>query len=194
VDDVRRVDAMQNHIHGADDEGEGFLFLAIKRAGLEKAILRQGAIGVGFLQIVERLAVEARRAEGAIVDAFAEFRLYDLNDGTDERAGGVVFAAVAASVAHVLDLGFVEVGQFIFLVLGAETQFVNMVDDFAEVIAALYLVFDLRENLADLVFDGVCTRSPLSETVQVGEEFPIDKVKEVTARHGLVMVQLACLP
>ena len=140
--------------------GEGLLFLAVERAGLEEAILRDGAIGIGFLQVVERLAVEARRAERAVVDAFAEFRLHDLNNGADERTSGVILAAVPSRVAHVLDLGFVEVGQFVLLGLGAETQFVDMVDDFAQVVAALDLVLDLPEDLPDFVFDGVRRRWP----------------------------------
>jgi hypothetical protein len=36
VDDVRRFDAMQNHVHDGDDVGEGLLFLAVKGAGLER--------------------------------------------------------------------------------------------------------------------------------------------------------------
>ncbi len=120
VNYVRRIDAVQYHVHNADNVGEGLLFLAVECTGLEEAILRDGSIGIGFLHVVERLAVEARRAEGAIVDAFAEFRLHDLNDGADERARGVVFAAVSASVAHVLDLGFVKVGELMLFNTGTE--------------------------------------------------------------------------
>ena len=49
MDDVGGFDAMQDHVHNADNVGEGFLFLAVERAGLEEAILRDGAIGIGFL-------------------------------------------------------------------------------------------------------------------------------------------------
>ena len=35
VDDVRRFDAMQDHVHDGDDIGEGLLFLAVKGAVLE---------------------------------------------------------------------------------------------------------------------------------------------------------------
>ena len=41
------------------------------------------------------------------------------------------------------------------LVLGPEAQLVDMVDDLAQVVAALDLVFDLAENFADLVLDGL---------------------------------------
>ena len=46
-----------------------------------------------------------------------------------------------AGVAHVLDLGFVQMRQFVLFALRAEPQFVDVVDDLAEVIAAVNLVF-----------------------------------------------------
>ena len=98
------------------------------------------------------------------------FGLHDLDDGADERARGVVLAAVAPGVAHVLDLGFVEVRQLVLLGLRAEAQLVDVVDDLAQVVAALDLVFDLAEDFADLVFDGVRPAGLLLEAVQVGEE------------------------
>ena len=52
-------------------------------------------------EVVERFAQEARRADGAVVDALADLRLHDLDDGADERARRVVLAAVAPGVAHV---------------------------------------------------------------------------------------------
>ncbi len=41
--------------------------------------------------------------------------------------------------------------------LGAETQLVNMVNDLAEIVAALDAILELGEYLADLVFDRVGT-------------------------------------
>jgi uncharacterized protein with PhoU and TrkA domain len=43
----------------------------------------------------------------------------------------------------------------VLLGLRAEAQFVDVVDDLAQVVAAVDLVLDLAEDLADLVFDGV---------------------------------------
>jgi uncharacterized protein with PhoU and TrkA domain len=59
--------------------------------------------------------------------------------------------------------------------LGAETQFVDVVDDLPQVVAALDAVFDLAEDLADLVFDGVRPGGLLLEAVQVREQFLIDE-------------------
>ena len=77
--------------------------------------------------------------------------------------------------------------------LRAEPQFVDVVDDLAEVVAAVNLVFDLAEDLADLVFDGVRPAGLLLEAVQVGEELLVDEVAEVVAGQGLVVVDLAVL-
>ena len=54
--------------------------------------------------------------------------------------------------------------------LRTEPQFVDVVDDLAEVVAALNLVLDLAEDLTDLVLDGVRPAGLLLEAVQVGEE------------------------
>jgi len=190
VDDVRRFDAMQDHVHDADDVGQRLLFLAVERAGLEEAILRDGAIGIGFLQVVERLAVEARRALRAIVDAFAEFRLHDLNNGADERTNSVILAAVPTCISHVFDFGFVKVGQFVFLGLRTEAQFVDVVNDLAQVIAALDFVLNFPEDFADLVFDGVWAGGLGLEAVQIGEELLIDKDQQVIAGHGGIVIEL----
>jgi uncharacterized protein with PhoU and TrkA domain len=62
------------------------------------------------------------------------------------------------------------VGELVLLGLGAEAELVDVVDDLAQVVAALDAVFDLAEDLADLVFDGVRPGGAWLEAVQVGEE------------------------
>jgi hypothetical protein len=68
-----------------------------------------------------------------------------------------------------------------------------VVDDLAEVVAALDLVADLAENFADLVFDGVRAAGALLEAVQVGAELEVDEVPEIVAGERLVVVDLAAL-
>ena len=47
VDDVRRFDAVQDHVHDRDDVGEGLLFLAVEGALLKRlAVLGGRALGV----------------------------------------------------------------------------------------------------------------------------------------------------
>lgn len=82
-------------------------------------------------------------------------RFKDGEHGEDEWAGGVVLAAVATSVAHVADLSFVEVGEFVLLLLRVEAEGVDFFEDFAEVVAGLQLVLDLAEDFANFVFEGL---------------------------------------
>ena len=72
VDDVGRLDAVQDHVHDRDDVGEGLLFLPVEGALLQGAVLGGGALGVLGAEVIERLAEEARRADGGIADGLAE--------------------------------------------------------------------------------------------------------------------------
>jgi hypothetical protein len=114
----------------------------------------------------------------------------DGDDGPNKRARGVILAAVAPSVAHVFDLGLVEVREFVLLGLGLEAEFVDVVDDLAEVVAALDAVLYLAEDFADLVFDGVRAAGLLLETVKIGEELGVDEGDEVITSQGGVVVDL----
>ena len=144
-------------------------------------------------QINERFAQETRRAARAVVNFLADLWLDDLDDGADERARRVILAAVAPGVAHVLDLGFVKMRQLVLLGLRAEAQFVNVVNDLAQVVAALNLVLNLAENFANLVFDGVRPGGPLLEAVQIGKQLAVDEIAEVVAGQRVVVVELAVL-
>ncbi len=116
MDDVGRLYAMKDHVHDGDDIGQRLLLLAVKGARLQCFEIAGGQTGKA-LHVVEGFTQEARRAAGSIVDAFANLGFYHLNHGADQRARSVIFTAVASGVTHVLDLGFVEVGQFMFLCL-----------------------------------------------------------------------------
>jgi hypothetical protein len=164
VQDVRRLNAVQDHVHDRDNVSERLLFLAVERAVLERGEAFGGELALR-LEVLERLAQEARRTDRAVINALADLGLDRLDDGADERARGVILAAVPAGVAHIPDLGFVEMGHLVLFVLGSEAEFVDMIDDLAQVVAALDLVLDLAEDLADLVFDGVRPGGPLPETV-----------------------------
>lgn len=63
-------------------------------------------------------AEKARRAHGTVVDLFPELWRRDLDHGANERPWGVVLPAVAPGVAHVLDLGFIQVRELVLLGLG----------------------------------------------------------------------------
>ena len=69
--------------------------------------------------------------------------------------------------------------------LGAEAKLVDLVDDFAEVVAALDFVFDFAEDFADLIFDRVGARGALLEAGEVGKELEVDEVAEIVAGREL---------
>ena len=80
-----------------------------------------------------------------------------------------------------------------FLGLGLEAEFVYVINDLAQVVAALDAVFDLTEDFADLVFDGVRAGGLGLEAVEVEEEPGVDELDEVVAGEGGVVVDLAVL-
>lgn len=149
-----RFDAVQNHVHRADDVGKRHLFLAVEGFFLERFRVFCGQVLARF-QVFKRLRQKARRSDRAVIHLVADGGSNYLHDGFYERAGRVVFAAVSARVAHVLDFVFVQVRHLMLFSVGTKAEFINTINDFAQVIAALNLVFQLAENLADFVFDGV---------------------------------------
>ena len=46
VDDVRRLDAVQDHVHDGDDVRERLLFFAVEGALLQRSILRRRALRI----------------------------------------------------------------------------------------------------------------------------------------------------
>ena len=68
-----------------------------------------------------------------------------------------------------------------------------MVDNLAQVVAALNLVLDLAEYLPDLVFDGIRSAGLLLEAVEVREELLIDEVAQVVAGQGGVVIEITVL-
>ena len=83
--------------------------------------------------------------------------------------------------------------ELVFLGLRAEPQFVDVIDDLAQIVAALNLVFDLAEDLADLVLDGVRPAGLLLKAVQIGEELALTKSRRSSPVMRFVVVDLAVL-
>ena len=139
------------------------------------------------------LAQEPRRPAGAVVDALAYPGFDDLDHRADERTRRVIFAAVAPRVAHVPDLRLVELRKLILFRLAAEAELVDQFERVAQRIAALELVLDLAENLADLVFDRVGPFGSLAEAAQIGEQLAVDIVDQVRPGQRVVMVESSVL-
>ena len=113
VDDVGSFDAVQDHVHDGNDISQRLFFLAVEGVLLQRIYICGGQMGLS-LKIVERLTQKASRTNSAVINTLADLRLHHLDDGADQRTGGVILTAVASGVAHVLDLGFVEVDSSCF--------------------------------------------------------------------------------
>ena len=144
-------------------------------------------------QILERLAEKARRAAGAVIDALADLRLDHLDHGADERTRRVILATVAPGIAHVAELRLVEMRELVLFLLRAEAELIDQFQRVAQRIAAAELVFDLREDFADLVFDGVGTLGAGAEALQVGKQLVVDVLDEIVAGQRLVVIERAVL-
>lgn len=60
--------------------------------------------------------------------------------------------------------------------LRTKAQFVEMINDLAQIVAAVNPVFDLAEYLANLIFDGIWPAGFLFEAMQVGKQLAVNKV------------------
>ena len=186
---VWRGDAMQDHVHQADDIGERGLLLAVEGPAFQRL-----QIGGGFdvgAQIVEGFAQKSRRPCRTVIDGFARLRVCDGDHGADQRAGGIILTAIAPAVAHILDAGFIQVGQFVLLLLAAECELVNQAQRIAQHVAVLEFVADFGEYLTDLVFDGIGRGRGLPEAAQVGHQGVVHEFYQIGADAGLVLVRLA---
>ena len=128
------------------------------------------------LQILKSFAQESRGPNRTFVDFIADLRRDYFHNGLDKRPWRVIFTAVATGVAYVLDLGFVEMRHFMLLFMRTKAQLIDPIDDFAEIVAALDLVFQLAKNFADLIFNGVGIFGVGFELFEVGKELLVNKV------------------
>ena len=71
--------------------------------------------------------------------------------------------------------------HFVLFCMGTETQFVNTVNYFTQIVTALYAVFQFAENLANLVFNGAGTLGTQFKLFEVWKQFVVYKVGEVIA-------------
>ena len=126
---------------------------ALQRVQIGGAEFRPG--GATLAHELKCFAQKTGGAHRRVVDRFADQGVHHLHDGADQGPGRVLLTAVAAGVAHALDLFFVEHRELVLLRLGAQAQTIEPIDDFAQVVAAGDLVAQFTEDLADLVLDRV---------------------------------------
>jgi hypothetical protein len=80
------------------------------------------------------------------------------------------------------------------LLLRAEAELIDQLQRIAQRIAAAKLVFDLGEDLADLVFDRVGALGARAEALQIGKQLVVDVLDEVVAGQRLIVIERAVLP
>jgi hypothetical protein len=89
MQNVRRVDAMQNHVHDTDDVRQRFLFLAVESFLLKELCFARADGGLPF-KIFKRFASESRRANRAIVNCFSHFGRNHFDNRFDQRACNIL--------------------------------------------------------------------------------------------------------
>ena len=157
---------------------------------LLQGLLVGGARPCVVVHIEISLAGEAAAARGTVVERLAYLWLQHADDRADERAGGVVLATVAPRVAHLPQALLIECRHLVLVVGRLEVEFIDLLNDAAQRVAARQLVGDLGEDDADLVFDGVVAVFVL-ELREVGPQLRVDEVEEVLAHEGVGMVVVA---
>ena len=144
-----------------------------------------------FCEVVEGLAQEARRPDGGIANGLAQFGRGHGHHRPNQRPGRVILAPVASGIAHILDLGLIQMRQLMLLGLRGKVQLVNRVNNVPQIVATLNPVLNLPKNLADLVLNRVGPGGLLLKPVQVGEQLAIDEENQIVAGQRCVVVQLS---
>ena len=146
-------DPVQDHVHDGNDIGQRLLFLPVEGLGLQRVEVGGGDIRRQHLPV--SLHQEPRRPAGPVINGFADLWVNHLEHRANERARRVIFAPVAPRIAHPLDAALIEIGQLVLGLLGVELELIHNFQHVAQRIARPELVGDLREDFADLIFDGV---------------------------------------
>lgn len=167
------------------------LFLPVKRALLQGAVLGCSALRILGFKIIKGFTKETRRANRRIANRLAEPGRGDSDNGANERSRSVILAAVTPGVAHVFDFGFVEMRKLVLLGLRRKTEFVDVIDDLTQIVTTLDAVLNLSKDFTDFVLDGVRSGSLLLETLKEREKLAVDKSDEVVASESGVVVDLA---
>ena len=187
--DIGCLDTMEDHVHDADDIGEGLDLLAVEGVVLESRYLTRRELRLILGQVIIGLDEEAGAPASTIIDGLTDPWRDHSDDGLDEWSWGVVLSPVATGIAHVLDLGLVEMRELVLLLVETEVHGVDDIQDLTQFVAARDLVLELGEDLPDLVLDRVGILGP--EFLQIGKEFRIDEFLQVITVQRTTMVKLA---
>ncbi len=83
---------------------------------------------------------------------------------------------------------FENIKQVTFFSISPETKFINPVNYFPQIIAALDAIFQLAEDFAYFVLDGGQAFDRSLKGFEVGKKLPVDKFFKIFTSRGIVMV------
>ncbi len=75
------------------------------------------------------------------------------------------------------------------LLLGAKAEFVHQLQGVAQRVATLELVFDLPEDLPDLVLDRVRPARTVLEALEVRGKVVVDELDQIVADQGVIVIE-----
>ena len=162
---LRRVEAVQQQVHLAEQIRQRLGFAAEERAFLQDAAVGHGLDLLG--QMVVRLDQEAAGAAGGVEHGLAQARIGHGDHEAHDGARGVELAGIARRIAHLAQHGFVERAEGVQLVAGGEVDAVELVDDVAQQVAADHAVLHAAkhrgDDIAPIVAVGAGERAQVAE-------------------------------
>ena len=143
----RHVDAVQDHVGGAQEVRQRFL-LDAEDALLEQLFVLDG-LHVVLAHVFDGAGEEAAGAAGGVEDFLAQFGVDRVDHELGDRAWRVVFAGVAGVLQVAQDL-LVEVAEQVAVLRLVEVDAGDdLVDDLAHQVAGLHVVVGVLEDAAD---------------------------------------------
>jgi len=167
---VGSLDAVQDHVHGAQQVGKRLDFDAVEGVALKFVKLLAAEVGA-FTDIVGGLTKETRRAETWVVNPVACLGLDHLDHGADDVPLCVELARVSGGVGgHALEEIFINLREHDDIGFIGEMQFVDLLNDFGEGSAPSAVVAHVVKNASETLGQQVISQSLLG--VGAGELGP----------------------
>ena len=133
--DVRRIEAVQQQVHLAEQIGQG-LRLAPEQRPLLQAPCGRPRSSPAWLRWLNASTRNPPVPAGRVEHGLAQPRVGDLDHEPHHRARGVELAGIARGIAHLAQHGFVQRPQSVQLVAGGEVDAGDLVDHVAQQVAA----------------------------------------------------------
>src|SRR5262249_41288103 len=141
--DLRRLQAMQEQVHLAEEVGERLGLAADKASLLEGSAIRHrlALLGEGGVRLDEETCRAACRLEYDLAQPRVRYRNHEAN----HRSGRVELAVLACGVAHLAEHRFVQVTERKQFLLSEEVDVADLVDYIPQQIAREHPAGDVLE-------------------------------------------------